>query len=142
MITLIPYIAYLIALAICALAFWKGDRPLQLAAAVLIASWTLSPLVSNGSKSSLDFPVTIVDTHAALAFVWISMRWRRLWCAALAGLTIIVLLIPIVTLADRGIHRYNYMAANNVVSLFQLVLMFVAVCLTMRAKGLADEEAA
>lgn len=142
MITLFPYVTYLIALAICALAFWKGDRPLQLAAAVLIASWTLSPLVSNGSKSSLDLPVTIVDTHAALAFVWISMRWRRLWCATLAALTIIVLLIPIVTLADRSIHRYNHMAANNVVSLFQLVLMFVAVCLTMRAKGLADEEAA
>lgn len=140
MIVLLPYVTYLMALAICGVAFWKGDRPLRLAAAVLIASWTLSPLVSK-SKSSLDFPVTIVDTHAVLAFVWISMRWRRLWCAALAASTFIILLIPIVTLADRNIHKYNHMAANNIVSIFQLVLMLVAIWLTVRARSRANEVA-
>lgn len=139
--TLIPYIAYLFALLICGLAYWKGDRPLRLAAVVLIVSWALTPLVSNGSRTSLDYPVTIVDTNVALAFVWISLRWRRVWCAVLAALTIVVVLIPIVSLVDRDIHRYNHLAANNVVAVFQLIVMLAATGLTVRARRRADEGA-
>lgn len=140
-VTLVPYIAYLIALVICGLAYWQGDRPLRIAAVVLIVSWALSPLVSNGSRTSLDYPVTIIDTNAALIFIWISTRWRRVWCAILSALTIVVTIIPIVSLIDRGIHRYNNLAANNVVAVFQLIVMLVATGLTVRARGRADEGA-
>ena len=78
---LFPYVGYLIALTICGLAVWKGDRPLRLTAMVLIASWAISPLISKGHRHGLDYPVTILDTNIALIFVWISMRWRRIWCA-------------------------------------------------------------
>lgn len=140
--TLIPYIAYLAALVICGVAYWQGDRPLRLAAVVLIVSWALSPLVSNGSKTSLDYPVTIIDTNAALVFVWISTRWRRLWCAVLAALTIIVIIIPIVSLVDRDIHRYNNLAANNIVAVFQLIVVLTATWLAVRARRRGDEDAA
>jgi len=140
--TLIPYIAYLAALVICGVAYWQGDRPLRLAALVLVVGWALSPLVSNGSKTSLDYPVTIIDTNVALAFVWISTRWRRLWCAVLAALTIIIIIIPIVSLVDRGIHRYNNLAANNIVAVFQLIVVLVATWLTVRARRRGDEDAA
>ncbi|HWT51083.1 MAG TPA: hypothetical protein VN113_02760 [Caulobacter sp.] len=139
---LLPYFGYLLALAICCLAFWKGDRPLRLAAAVLIAAWALSPLITKGHKHGLDYPVTILDTHVALIFMWISMRWRRLWCAVLAALTIIVVLIPIVVSIDRGIHMYNHWLANTIVSDLQLVVMLAAIWLTVRARGRADEGAA
>lgn len=139
--TLIPYLAYLIALVICGLAYWRGDQALKLASVALLVSWTLTPLVSNGSRISLDYPVTIVDTNAALVFVWISLRWRRLWCAVLSALTIIIVIIPIVSLVDRDIHRYNNLAANNVVAMSQLVVLLLGTWLTVRGRRRRDEDA-
>lgn len=139
---LLPYVGYLLALALCCLAFWKGDRPLRLAAAVLIAAWALSPLVSKGHRHGLDYPVTILDTNVALIFVWISMRWRRIWCAVLAALTIIVVLIPIVVLVDHRIGIRDHWLANTIVSTLQLVVMLAAIVSTLRARNRADEGAA
>ncbi len=132
---------HLIALVICGVALRKGDRPLRLAALVLIVGWTLTPLVSLGSRVRLDYPMTIIDTNTALFFVWISLRWRRLWCVVLAALTIISVIMPIVCLLDRSIHKYNYYAANNVVAGLQLVVFCVAIWLTVRARRRADEDA-
>jgi len=140
-LVLFPYVGYLTAALICCLAFWKGDRPLRLAAAVLIAAWALSPLITEGHRHGLDYPVTILDTNVALIFVWISMRWRRIWCGVLAALTIIVVVIPLVAEVDRGIHIYNHWLANTIVSALQLVVMLVAVWLTVRARRRADEGA-
>lgn len=138
---LLPYVGYLVALAVCGLAFWKGDHPLRLTAVVLIASWALSPLISKGHRHGLDYPVTILDTNLAVILVWISMRWRRVWCAVLAALTIIIVLIPVVALVDREIHIYSHWFANTFVSALQLVVMAVAIWLTVRAGGRADEGA-
>lgn len=138
---LLPYAGYLITLTICGLAVWKGDRPLRLAAAVLLAAWALSPLITKGHRHGLDYPVTILDANVALIFVWISTRWRRVWCAVLAGLTIIVVVIPIVALVDREVHIYNHWLANTIVSALQQVIMLVAIWLTVRARGRTDEGA-
>lgn len=136
-----PFVVYLFALVICGVALRKGDPPLRLIALVLIIAWTLTPLVSLGSKVRLDYPVAIIDTNTALILIWISMRWRRLWCAVLSALMIISVIVPIVCLLDRGIHKYNYYAANNVVAILQLVVFCVAIWLNIRARRRADEDA-
>jgi len=138
---LIPFVAYLFALVICGVALRKGDRPLRLAALVLIIGWALTPLVSLEGKTRLDYPVTIIDTNAAVIFVWISLRWRRLWCAVLAALMIIGVIMPIICLVDRSIHKYNYYAAYNIVANLQLVVLCVAIGLTFRARRRANEDA-
>jgi len=137
----VPYVSYLFALVICGAALWKGDRPLRLAALVMIVSWGLSPLVSIGTLVPMDYPVTIIDTNVALLFVWISLRWRRLWCAVLAALTIIIVIIPLVSVADPRIHQYNHLAANNIAAWLQLVVFCVATWLAVRARRRADEGA-
>jgi hypothetical protein len=136
---LIPYIAYLAALVICGMAIWHGDRPLKLAAAVLIFTWALTPIVMGSHKQILNYPITIIDTSTALFLVWASVRWRRVWCAVLAALTILVVIIPFVHLFDRDIHMYNRFAANNIVSNLQLVVVGVATWLVSRARRRADE---
>ena len=138
---LVPYVSYLLALVVCGVALWKGDRPLRLAALVMIVSWAFSPLVSIGTLAPVDYPVTIIDTNVALIFVWISVRWRRLWCAVLAALTIIIVIIPIVSVADPRIHQYNHLAANNIATWLQLVVFCVATWLTVRVRKRADEGA-
>ena len=138
---LIAYLVYLIAFAICGLAIWKGDRPLQLAAAILLVAWTLSALMGKRDVYGMNYPVTVIDTNAALIFAWISTRWRRIWCAVLAALTIISVAIPFVALVDPEIHRYNRAAATNVVAVLQLVVMATAIWLTLRTRTPADEGA-
>ncbi len=137
----VAYLVYLLALGICGLAFWKGDRPLKLAASVLVISWALSALTGFRDRFGMNYPVTIIDTNVALIFIWISTRWRLIWCAVLAALTIISLAIPFVALVDPDIHRYNRAASNNVVAVLQLVVMAVAIWLTLRARRRADEGA-
>jgi hypothetical protein len=89
----------------------------------------------------MNYPMTVIDTNVALVFVWISTRWRLIWCAVLAGLTIITTAIPFVALVDPDIHFYNRAAANNVVAALQLAVLLVATVLTLRERGWADEGA-
>lgn len=138
---LVAYVAYLIALLVCGMAFWKGDRPLRIAAGILVASWTLSALTGHWDRYGMNYPVAIIDTNAALAFAWVSTRWRRIWAAVMAALTFISVAIPFVAMADPAIHRYNRGAANNVVAVLHLVVMAVATGLTVRARRRADEGA-
>lgn len=138
---MVAYAVYLFAVAICGLAFWKGDRPLKLAASVLVIAWALSALTGFRDRFGMNYPTTIIDTNAALIFIWISTRWRLIWCAVLAALTIISLVIPFVAFFDPDIHRYNRAASNNVVALLQLAVVVVATGLTVRARRRADEGA-
>ena len=138
---LIAYPAYLMALCLCGLAIWKGDRPLRLAAAGLVIGWTLSALAGHRDKFGMNYPVAVIDTNCALFFIWISTRWRRLWCAVLAALTIIGIVIPFAAFVDRDIHRYNQLAANNIVAGLQLAVIALAVVLAARSRRSGGEGA-
>jgi hypothetical protein len=140
-ITLIAYVAYLIAMVICGVAIRKGDRPLRLAAAVIVVGWALSALVGRRDNLGMNYPMSIIDTSVALILIWISMRWRRIWCAVLAALTIVAVTIPFVGLVDRDIHFYNRAASNNIVAILQLIVLIVAIWLTVRGRRRADEGA-
>ncbi len=138
---LYPYVVYLISLAVFGVAFREGDRPLKLAALLQFAGWTLTPIVHRGEKLILDYPVTTLDTLNALALVWISLRWRRIWCAVLAALGILIVIIPFARVFDRSIHLYNQYAANNIVSNFMLIVVVVATWQAVSARRRADEAA-
>nr|WP_295107395.1 hypothetical protein [uncultured Caulobacter sp.] len=138
-IDVIAYAVYLIAVAICGVAVWKGDPPLRLAAAVLLVTWTLSALAGRRDVYDMNYPTTVIDTNCALIFVWISLRWRRLWCAVLAALMIVEVTIPLVVFFDRDIHRYNQTLAYNVVTMPLLVVMALATWQAFRARRRIDE---
>lgn len=136
---LITFIAYLVALAVCGVAYWLGDRPLRLAAMVYIGAWVLTTVVSHRVGEGLDAPVTLVDTNATLILFWISLRWRRLWCALLAALGALTTLAPIVRLLQPDVSRYVLAATLNLLAICQLLTLVVAIGLTLRARRRADE---
>jgi hypothetical protein len=136
---LVPYVGYLIALAILGLAFWRGDAPLRWAAGVFVIGWMLTPAFSHVSRSGWDTPVAIIDTNAALVLIWVSMRWRRLWSVVFAALMILLVVARVVAYLDKDIVRYAYLAANNVLVTFQMLCLLVAIWLTDRARRRADE---
>lgn len=121
--SLFPYLAYLAALLVCGFAFWKGDRPWKLAAVVLILAWTLTPLVGHRNARGWSLAVAVIDTNVAILVTWISMRWRRVWIAVLAGFCILGVLTPIVFMLDHGVDWSAFAAANNVLAVGQLVVL-------------------
>ncbi|MBO9545199.1 hypothetical protein [Caulobacter sp.] len=138
---LFPYVVYLISLVVFGMAFWKGDRPLKLVALTLLVGWTLTPIVNRGDRYILNYPITTIDTNCALILVWISLRWRRVWCAVLAALTILIVIVPLVHVFDHDIHLYNRYAANNILSNLQLVVIAMATRRVIRDRRRADEGA-
>lgn len=137
--SLFPYFAYLVALAVCGLAFWKGDRPWRLAAVILIAAWTLTPLVGHRNAQGWSLAVAVVDTNVAIMITWISMRWRRVSIALLAAFCILVVLTPIVFMLDHGVDRRVFAAANNALAAGQLVVLIAGAWTSGRGRG--DESA-
>lgn len=135
---LLPYVLYLVALAICGVAVWKGDPPLRWAAGGFIVGWMLTPAVSNLSRGDWDMPVAIIDTNVALLMLWVSLRWRRLWSAVLAALMLLLVFARVIALLDPAVQRYGFLAANNVIVLCQLTVLGVALWVTLRRP--ADEE--
>lgn len=136
------YFDYLLAVLICGVAYWKGDKPLRWTAAVFIASWTLSPAISHVNRSGWDTPVAILDTNLAMFLTWMSLRWRRLWLAMFAALMILIVTMRFAAYWDRAhIPRYAFYVSNNLVVQFQLVTLIVATWLTARARRRADEGA-
>ncbi|HWU78624.1 MAG TPA: hypothetical protein VN158_00970 [Caulobacter sp.] len=138
---MIVYVFYLVALAVCALAYWKGDRTLRLTAVVFIVSWALTPMVVHLDRRGLNLPVAVIDITTAAVFVWISMRSRRVWGAVLSALAIIPIAIRFVAAADPAVHNDSRAASNNVVVLLQLLVMVIATRLAVRARRRADEGA-
>jgi hypothetical protein len=138
---MIVYIVYLLAVTVTGLVCWKGDRPLRSAAMVMIVSWAFTPMIVRLDAHGLNLPVTFVDIVTALIFVWLSMRWRRLWGAVLAALTIVCVAIRLVASFDPGIDNYSRAASYNVVTVLQLVVLLVATWLAVRARRRANEGA-
>jgi hypothetical protein len=137
---LLPYVLYLVALAICGTAIWKGDAPLRWSAGAFIIGWMLTPAVSNLSRGDWDMPVAVIDTNVALLVVWVSLRWRRLWAAVLGALMLLPVMARIIAVVDPDVRRYGFLAANNVLVLCQMAVLIVAVWVTLRDRRRANEE--
>lgn len=140
-ISLYTYSYYLAALVICSISAWKGDTPFRWVAGVTIASWSITPLLGRWDHDDLNVLQAITDAATAVAYVWISSRWRRLWVAVLSALAILVVLCPFVGLLDARVHRNSWIAANNILAISQLVVISVALGLAIRAPRRADEGA-
>lgn len=138
-IALPTYLAYLAALFVCGVCVWRGDRPLRLAAAVVIVAWGVTPLFNPWDHEPVNRPQTLIDALSTLTVVWISTRWRRLWAAVLAGFMVLTVLCPYAPLMDARIHRNSWVAANNVLAMCELATLLVALWLTLRPRGRADE---
>lgn len=134
-ISLYVYAYYLAALVVCGLCLWRGDQPLRLIAIVTIVSWSVTPLVGFWDRDHLNAPQTMIDLATAALYVWISLRWRRLWAAGLSALGILVVLCPLVYVADPRVHRNSWVAANNILAISQLGTLLLALWSTLRGQG-------
>lgn len=93
-------ISLLIAILVCGLAMWRGDQPARWTGAVFLASWLGSLLVNSGDAYNADYGILAIDVLALGAFVWISIRSRRIWTVIASAFVMIIVASHIAVMID------------------------------------------
>lgn len=88
------------AILICGLAMWRGDKAARWAGAVCLAGWLGSILVYRANAYNPDYGVLAVDVASLIGFVWISMRMRRIWTVILSAFMAIIVASHVATMID------------------------------------------
>ncbi len=88
------------AIVICGMAMWCGDKAARWAGAVCLAGWLGSILVYRVNPYRADYGVLAVDIASLAGFVWISMRMRRIWTVILAAFMAIIVASHVAAMID------------------------------------------
>lgn len=94
------YISLILAILVCGLAMWRGDQAVRRAGAVCLAGWLGSILVYRGSAYEADYGVLAIDVASLAAFVWISVRMRRIWTVILSAFTALMVASHVAVMID------------------------------------------
>jgi len=94
------YISLFMAILICGLAMWRGDKAARWAGAVCLAGWLGSILVYQGNVYNADYGVLAVDIASLIGFVWISVKMRRIWTVVLSAFMAIIVASHVAIMID------------------------------------------
>lgn len=94
------FISLVMAILICGVAMWRGDRAARWVGAVCLAGWLGSILVYRGNAYNADYGVLAIDAVSLVAFVWISMRTRRIWTVIVSAITALMVASHISVMID------------------------------------------
>lgn len=93
-------ISLILAILVCGLAMWRGDRSARWIGAAFLADWLGSLLVHRQQVQSADYGVLAIDIAALAAFIWISMRTRRLWTIVASAFMAIIVASHVAVMID------------------------------------------
>lgn len=93
-------ISLILAVLVCGLAMWRGDKAAQWSGAVCLAGWLGSILVYRENAYNADYGVLAVDVAALVGFVWISIRMRRIWTVILSAFMAIIVASHVAVIID------------------------------------------
>lgn len=93
-------ISLILAVLVCGFAMWRGDRSARWIGAAFLADWLGSLLVHRQQVQSADYGVLAIDIAALAAFIWISMRTRRLWTIVASAFMAIIVASHVAVMID------------------------------------------
>ncbi|WP_029910351.1 hypothetical protein [Caulobacter sp. UNC358MFTsu5.1] len=93
-------ISLILAILVCGLAMWRGDRSARWIGTAFLADWLGSLLVYRPHVQSADYGVLMIDIVTLAAFVWISMRTRRLWTIVASAFMAIIVASHVAVMID------------------------------------------
>jgi hypothetical protein len=93
-------ISLILAILVCGLAMWRGDRSARWIGAAFLADWLGSLLVHRRQVVSADYGVLAIDIVTLAAFIWISMRTRRLWTIVASAFMAIIVASHVAVMID------------------------------------------
>lgn len=111
-------------MAVCALALWRGRDDERLAAAGMLANWSLSRILFKNHSNDLQAGVFAVDVVLLGLYLWLALRSRRYWPLFGAGFWLLAIITHVGRLVDPRMSGWAYLTAEIIWS--YLVLWAIA----------------
>lgn len=111
-------------MAVCALAVWRGRDEERLAAAGMLANWSLSRILFQAHSQGLQAGVFAVDVILLGLYVWLALRSRRYWPLFAAGFQLLAIITHMGRMIDPRMSGWAYLTAEIIWS--YLVLWAIA----------------
>jgi len=93
-------VSLILAIVVCGLAMWRGDRAARWVGAAFLADWLGSMLVYRRDPYHADYGILAVDAVTLLFFVWISIRTRRIWTVVASAFMAIIVASHVAVMID------------------------------------------
>lgn len=107
-------LAQVFAALVCALAVWRGDQPARWVGLAYAAAFALSLLFFNGHRTDVEFLPFLLDATTLAVFVYVSLRWRRLWIAVAAACLLMATVAHAAALMDLRIALNTVIMTQNI----------------------------
>ena len=126
----------LLALAVCAFALWKGDRPEKLGGGVLAAAWIISDLAQDWPRADgPEYGIMAVDVAYFAFSLWLGLSSGRLWALFVAAFQLLIVLTHVATIIDLRIGQFGFFSAYFIWSYLIIVALAVGTVQAMRRRA-------
>lgn len=99
-------------MAVCALALWRGRDDERLAAAGMLADWSLSRILFQTHSEGLQAGIFAVDLILLGVYVWLALRSRRYWPLFAAGFQLLAIVTHLGRMVDPRMSGWAYLTAE------------------------------
>ena len=134
--SIIPILAWVLVLAICALAWIKGDRPVRLGVVMVLAAALAAMAIHQFSPPEWQATLLLADDgFLAMGFLFLALRYASVWLGGAMILQAVQFsLHAFYFVADRP-HDRLYSTINNIDSLGVLFCILVGALLAWRKRA-------
>jgi hypothetical protein len=108
------HMAQLFAALVCGLAVWRGDRPARWVGLAYGGAFALGFVAFNGRRTDVEVLPFLLDATILVVFVWVSLRWRRLWIAVAAACLLMATVAHAAALMDLRIALNTVIMTQNI----------------------------
>ena len=125
-----------IALSVCALAVWKGERPEKLAGGVLAINWMASWAVQNEGPGP-EYGIFAIDVLFLLFMLWLALSSGRLWAMFVAAFQLLIVLTHVSVIIDLRLGSFAFFSAYFLWSYLIVLALLVGTLQAMRRRRMA-----
>ena len=135
----IAWISLCIAVLICGMAVWKGDRWLRFVAIVYLIGWIATPFVTLRDPMSPEWGIMVIDVAVMVLLVWASLQSRRLWSLFAAACQVMCVASHLVSIVDLRIYIATLVAGLGLLSYGVLLALLAGTLLAIIDRRVADD---
>ena len=126
--TPVQSVSMISAAVVCGYAFWRGERPERMAAAILMANWLGTPwLETPDTYHSLQSLMFFTDATTATLLLALALASNRFWPMWVTAFQALELLMHIAMAVDRHVHARAYFIGMEITSYLILAALAVGV---------------